>query len=146
MRLPIVPFLIAATILTAIVYLFNATSSGDRRTLDAPRLSRLADIEGIETEVAFSPDGTRCAVISSGDLWMLNLNDSTSVRLTQTPEAETFPSWSPDGRRLTFGRGPDTFALKIAEPAAPELFKAGATSLSWSPTGRLVFVKDRGLW
>src|SRR5262245_39035200 len=106
MRLPIIPIVVAAAILGGIVYLFN-TTGGDRRVLDAPRLTRLADIEGIETEVAVSPDGTRCAVIADGDLWVLSLSDSSRRRLTTTTEAESFPDWSPDGLRITFTRGND---------------------------------------
>ena len=110
MRLPIVPFLIAATLLTAVVYLFNATTP-DRRSLDVPRLTRLADIDGTETELAITPDGDRCAVVAAGDLWLLRLSDGSRRQITQTPEAESFPSWMPDGRRMTFTRGADTFVL-----------------------------------
>src|SRR5262245_25089059 len=63
MRLPIIPFLIAATILGTVVYLFNSTGSA-RRILDVPRLTRLADIDGVETEVSPSPGGARCVVVA----------------------------------------------------------------------------------
>src|ERR1051326_2902024 len=102
MRLPIIPILIAATILAAVVYLFNASGGANRRILDAPRITRLADIDGVETEVALSPDGARCAVVADGDVWLLHLADGSRVRLTQTPEHEHFPAWNPDGGRLTF--------------------------------------------
>src|SRR5215813_3230933 len=69
MRLPVVPFVIAATLLAAVWYLFNATRSGER-TLDAPHLTRLADFPGVETEVAISPDGKRLAAIVGGNLWV----------------------------------------------------------------------------
>jgi Tol biopolymer transport system component len=147
MRLPVVPLLIAASILMVVFYLFNSGGS-DRRILDAPRITDLADIDGVETEVALAPDGVRCAVVADGDLWMLNLTDGHAQRLTETTEPETAPSWSPDGKRLTFSRGADTFVIgadpKDGNPA--ETFKTNATHLSWSPTGRLAFVRDRGLW
>jgi hypothetical protein len=60
MRLPIIPFVIAATLLAAVWYLFTATRS-NQRILDVPRLNRLADIDGVETEVAITPDGSRLA-------------------------------------------------------------------------------------
>jgi Tol biopolymer transport system component len=146
MRLPIIPFLIAATILGTVVYLFNSTGSA-RRILDVPRLTRLADIDGVESEISPSPDGARCVVVSDGDLWMLNLSDSTRIRITQTPEAESSADWSPDGRQVTFTRGSDTFVLPAdATPGAGELFKANATELSWSPAGRQAFIRDRSVW
>jgi len=56
MRVPIIPFVVAAVLLAGVWYLFNTMRSG-QRTLDAPRLTRVADMEGIETEVAITPDG-----------------------------------------------------------------------------------------
>lgn len=144
MRLPIVPLLIAVTLLTGVIYLFNATAP-DRRILDVPRLTRLADIDGTETEVAITPDGDRCAVVAAGDLWLLRLSNGSRRQITQTPEAESFPSWTPDGRRFTFTRGADTFVLD-PENGSATLLKANATSLSWSPTGRIAFVRDQALW
>src|SRR5262245_23717047 len=146
MRLPIVPLVVAATLLAAVVSLFNASSGATRRILDAPKLTRLADIPGIETEVAISPDGGRCAVIADNDLWILNLSDGSQRRVTESPEKERFPAWSPDGQRLAFTRGEDTFITKPDQVQTPELFRPGATYLSWSSTGRLMYVHNGGLW
>src|SRR6185295_18663347 len=144
MRLPIIPFVVAAVLLGGAWYLFNASRSG-LRTPDVPRLARLADVEGIETEVAVTPDGTRCAVIASGDLWFLNLSNGDRKQLTRTPQPESFPNWTPDAKRITFTRGADTFAIS-PDSGAEELFRANATSLSWSATSRTTFVRDRALW
>src|SRR5262245_58899384 len=110
MRLPVIPFVIAATLLAAVWYLFNATRSGER-TLDAPHLIRLADCPGVETEVAISPDGKRLAAIVGGNLWILNLSTKEQKQLTRTDVPEAFPSWTSDGKRITFTRGSDTFAI-----------------------------------
>jgi Tol biopolymer transport system component len=148
MRLPIIPILITALLLGGILYLFNAGGGGDRKVMDAPRLSRLTDVDGVETEVAISPDGSHCAIISDGDLWMVSLSDGKKVRLTQTPEPESFPAWSPDGRRVTFSRGPDTFVVpaEAGPDTTPEIFKSDATNLSWATSGRTTYVRNRGLW
>jgi Tol biopolymer transport system component len=147
MRLPIVPFIIAAMILTVAVYLFNS-SGGDRKVLAAPRISQIADIQGIETEVAVARDGSHLGVIVDGDVWMYSLSDGKSQRVTQTPERESYPAWSPDGKRLTFTQGADTLVVTSDRAAddKPALFKSDAISMSWSPTGRLAFVRDRALW
>jgi len=99
MRLPIIPFIIAATLLGAAVYLFNSTSSG-RQTLDVPRMTRLADIDGTETEVAIAPGGNRYAVIAGGELWILDMASGSRQRVTQTAEPESFPAWTPDGEYI----------------------------------------------
>src|SRR5437867_12146635 len=116
MRLPVIPFVIAATLLAAVWYLFTAARS-NHRTLDVPRLTRLADIDGIETEVAIAPDGNRFAVIVSGDLWVLNISTGARQQITHTPELESFPAWSPDGKRIAFTRGSDTFVIDAATNA-----------------------------
>jgi Tol biopolymer transport system component len=110
MRLPVVPFIVAATLLAAAWYFFTRTRP-DHKTIDVPRLTRLADIDGIETEVAIAPDGNQYAVIVSGDLWLLNMSTGVRRQITQTLDAESFPAWTPDGKRITFTRGPDTFAI-----------------------------------
>jgi Tol biopolymer transport system component len=144
MRLPVVPFVIATTLLAAVWYLFTATRP-NHKTLDVPRLTRLADIDGIETEVAISPDGNRYSVVVSGDIWVLNVSTGVRHQITRTPEPESFPAWTPDGKRITFTRGSDTFAID-PDTGAEELFRKNATSLSWSSTSRTAFIRDRGLW
>jgi Tol biopolymer transport system component len=144
MRLPIIPAVIAAALLGAVWYLFNATRSGER-TLDVPHLARLADIEGTETEIAASGDGTRYAVISSGKLWLLNTATGERRQMTKTPEAASFPAWTPDEKRITFTRGSNTFAVSV-DGQNEELVRSNATFLSWSSANRVTFVRDRALW
>jgi Tol biopolymer transport system component len=145
MRLPVIPFVIAAALLATAWYLFNRTGSG-RRTLDAPRLMRLASVGGaIETEAAVAPDGDRIAVIASGDLWVLKPAAAERKQLTRTAEAEYFPNWTPDGKRITFTRGPAAYAID-PDTGVESLFRSNATWLSWSQSNRIAFVRDRALW
>jgi Tol biopolymer transport system component len=147
MKIPWVPLVVAATLVAVVVFLFNSMDSGSR-VFGQPRLEKLADLEGTETEVSIAPDGSRLIAVASGDLWLFNIAAGSSTRLTQTTDKESFPAWAPDGQRVTFTRGTDTFTLPASSPAPqePELFKENATSLSWSATGRLAFVRDRTLW
>jgi len=144
MRLPVIPFLIAATLLGVVWYLFYASGSR-RRILDVPRLSRLADIQGVETELAIAPDGINLAVVAEGDLWVFDSANGNQKQITHSAEAESFPHWTPDGKRITFTRGADSW---IIDPGTgkEEQFRANATQLSWSQTSRTVFVRDRALW
>jgi Tol biopolymer transport system component len=99
----------------------------------------------VETEVAIAPDGNQYAVVVSGDLWLLNMSTGGRRQITRTPEAESFPSWTPDGKRITFTRGADTFAIDV-QTGAEQVLRKNATSLSWSSTSRATFVRDRALW
>ena len=143
-RLPIVPFVIAVTLLTAVWYFLIAARS-DRKSIDVPRVTRLADIEGIETETAIAPDGNRYAVIVSGHLWLLDVLTGGRRQITHAMEAESFPAWTTDGKRITFTRGSDTFEID-PNSGSEELFRKNAASFSWSATGRTAFVRDRALW
>ncbi len=55
-----------------------------------------------------SPDGTRVARNNTAgpnrDMWIENLTNGTSVRLTQSNDNYN-PIWSPDGKWLVFARG-----------------------------------------
>jgi Tol biopolymer transport system component len=77
-----------------------------------PRL--LSDHSG---SAAWSPDGTRLAVVDErdhngdscydectiyGELYVMNADGSRPVRLTRTKVGESSPSWSPDGTRILF--------------------------------------------
>lgn len=148
MKIPWLPLIIAATLITVVVFLFNSMDSGPK-VFGQPRLERIADLEGAETEVSMAPDGTQLVAVASGDLWLFDIASGSRQRLTQTLDKESFPAWAPDGKRLTFTRGRDTFAISatpVAPPLEAELFKENATSLSWSGTGRLAFVRDQTLW
>jgi Tol biopolymer transport system component len=105
----------------------------------------LVDIDGIETEVASTPDGSRFAVVATGDLWVVNPATGDRKQLTRTAEFESAPAWMPDGRGITFTRGKDTFAAD-PETGVEKLFLPNATSLAWSHTSRTTFVRDRALW
>jgi Tol biopolymer transport system component len=58
-----------------------------------------------------SPDGTRIArqlvdpLRGNPDIWVVDLQDGSSVRVTTATGSDTLPVWSPDGRRLAYGSG-----------------------------------------
>src|SRR6266545_2482666 len=53
-----------------------------------------------------SPDGSRIALTSNGDgtpdLYLVAADGSGQLRLTRTPEEESYAGWSSDGKRLWF--------------------------------------------
>jgi eukaryotic-like serine/threonine-protein kinase len=69
-------------------------------------LMRLTFGPGLQTDVTWSPDGTRIAYASdrSGnfDIWSHPIGGGEPVQLTTSPAPDTQPSWSPDGRSIVF--------------------------------------------
>jgi len=108
-----------------------------------------------------SPDGAWVAyTVSSADsardrndsdIWMTSWDGSQSIRLTSTPEGESTPRWSPDGRYLAFvsgrqeGKGGQVWLLDRRGGEAQRLttLKGGISEFAWSPDAkRLVLVLD----
>ena len=79
--------------------------SADQESGSTPETAgarRLTDSSADQLAPAFSADGTRLIFQSNTDgnweLYTLSLADGRSQRLTDTPELEEDPSWSPDGK------------------------------------------------
>jgi TolB protein len=73
--------------------------------LDGTDMRKVA--EGFESD--WSPAGQDLVFVRDdengiGDVWMVHRNGRGLKRLTDTPETESFPSWSPDGTTIVFGR------------------------------------------
>jgi Tol biopolymer transport system component len=96
---------------------------------------------GIASDPSFSPSGEELAFSWNGrtqdnfDIYVLNIRNGKLKRLTDTPEADSSPAWSRDGRHLAFlrQRGPFTADLMLIAPEG-----GGARSLTqirWPPNG-----------
>ena len=84
---------------------FMATAQRAIRPSDIYRLKSVSDPQ-------VSPDGKWVAYVlstpdsvkdkSDADIWMINWEGTESVKLTASPDGESRPRWSPDGKYLTF--------------------------------------------
>lgn len=81
------------------------------------------------------------------NIWIVPADGSQPARpFISTPKSETFPRWSPDGRRVAFlsDRGVDGQSqiwLVGADGGGAEMLteaKAGVSSFRWSPDGRMI--------
>lgn len=118
-------------------------------------LTRLSGGDWNDITPAISPDHTQVAFASnrSGywDLYLLDLSNGEIQQLTNTPEYDAAPTWSPDGRFLAYETyledNLEIVILALAEPQQPILLSdhpAADYSPCWSPQGRtLAFVSTR---
>ena len=54
------------------------------------------------SELDLSPDGTRLAAVRGGDIWVIDIDRNTTLRLTTSPAHERAPLWAPDGASIVF--------------------------------------------
>ncbi len=86
------------------------------------------------------------------DIWMVSWDGAEQVQLTSTPEAESRPRWSPDGKYLGFVSsrlGTKDAQVWLMNRAGGEALKAtdvkgGVSDFAWSPDSkRLVLVVNQ---
>jgi len=115
--------------------------SGERRNF--------SKYPGLNTSAAVSPEGGRVAMIlskgGSPDLYVCNADGGGLKQLTATPEDESSPCWSPDGRWICYAaKTAERRALwKISpEGGVPERIHIGGvpnpSEPDWSPDGHWI--------
>lgn len=96
-----------------------------------------------------SPDGTRIAYINNGaggeyDIWVAPLDGSEGAAITDFPERDATPRWSPDGTQILFRRITDGLSeiwIMGADGTDPHrLIDNGVDSYDprWSPDGTAI--------
>ncbi len=149
------------TTFAALLALTLATSAAaQRRPVTIDDQFAVQDVAGPE----LSPDGewvtytlTTWDVAGdkrNTDLWKVRYDGSARTQLTFTPENETSPKWSPDGRFLAFlssrpgpAKGTQVWLLPSSGGEARQLtrIKGGVTSFEWAPDSRrLALVRRHG--
>jgi serine/threonine protein kinase len=75
------------------------------------------------SELDLSPDGKRLAAVRGGDIWVIDIDRDTALRLTTTPAQERAPLWAADGASIVFASdrgGRLDLYEKAVDSAAPE--------------------------
>jgi TolB protein len=105
---------------------------------------------------AVSPDGSRVAMILSKDGWtdlyVANADGSNLRRLTKSPQDESSPCWSPDGRWICYAsKESERRSLSVISPSggAPRRLTtrlaSSPTEPDWAPDGKhIAFTSQNG--
>jgi len=131
-----------------------------KRLIQVDDLHRLHDIRDLQ----ISPEGKWIAYTlssmdtaadkSDSDIWMVSWDGAQNLRVTSSPEAETAPRWSPDGRYLSFtsgrpgkAKGNQIWLLDRSGGEAQQFtdFKGRLSYYEWSPDSKklLLLMADR---
>ncbi len=123
----------------------------------APRPVSLSDLSRFQevNDPQVSPDGKWIAYTvtvadsvadkRNSDIWMVSWDGKESVHLTYSPEPESSPRWSPDGRYLSFlssrpgvAKGNQVWVLDRRGGEAYQLteLKQKVSACEWSPDGK----------
>ncbi len=129
------------------LWLFFHVSS--QAALPQMKVVPLTTLPGAEYGPALSPDGNQVAFLWDGgtpgaslDLYVKLIDAAAPLRLTNTPEDECCPTWSPEGRHIAFARSSKgaNAIFTVSAQGGPErnLANLGTKEigdLEWSPDG-----------
>ena len=126
-----------------------------KRTVNSDDLYNLKEVRDPQR----SPDGKWVAYTvaraikdtdkNDTDVWMVSWDGQQQIQVTSTPESESSPRWSPDGKYLSFlssrqgSKGSQIWLLNRAGGEAVKLtdIKGGVSEYAWSPDSKR-FVLD----
>jgi serine/threonine protein kinase len=108
-------------------------------TVDAPMKVNIGE------DLSISPDGKRLAVKRNQNLWVVELEKGTALRITST--FSQMPVWSPDGSRIAYSEGTSGLTVKPANGSgdAEGLLPGANFPSAWSPDGRFIIFVRRGV-
>ena len=117
-----------------------------RATPSMMRFSSVTSFAGVEGQPSLSPDGRQVAFVSNRDgqwdLYVTLVTGGDPIRLSNDPNLEAQPRWSPDGTTILFSRLNETGLQDIwvtpAFPGTPRRLIQNALTPAWSADGRRI--------
>jgi WD40 repeat protein len=133
-------FVASRTPSTADIYIRNSDGSGEVQITQNMRVS----------DLAWSPDGTRIGFRSDHEIYVININGSNLINVSNHPSLDSTPTWSPDSQHISFASGrngsSELFIANLGNGSIAQLTNSPNSSNvfpSWSPDGsRIAFIRS----
>ena len=153
-----IAFLSTRTYVSSGIYTMNADGSNQTKlyswTIYYPDLRCTST--NSPTLIAPSPDGEKIAFVGPGlspgeegwkeDIYLVNIDGNDLIKLTNGPERDSNPRWSPDGKKIVFASSRDGgFKIYVMDADGGNQIilnnKRNCIEPDWSPDGKkIVFV------
>jgi Tol biopolymer transport system component len=91
-----------------------------------------------------SPDGNRLAVIHRRDIWITSPDGDKPVQITETPEMENWPGWSPDGTMIHYKGVRDVYHVKPISGGEATEMPGVDPPRAWSPDSKKIAFVSNG--
>lgn len=90
----------------------------------------------------WSPDDSRIAFSHQGDIYVINVNGSDEKNLTNSPEKDEQPKFSPDGKRIAWIKGTENdttiYSMNVDGSDAQAITTVGRINdIEWTVDGRI---------
>jgi dipeptidyl-peptidase-4 len=101
--------------------------------------------------ITFDGAGKQALYIFAGDLFLLDLGSSTFSRITNTPDEEKDPQFSPDGHYVSFVRANNIYLWDLSKKRETQLTQDGSQTtlngtLTWVYWEEVFGRHDTGYW
>ena len=135
------------------IYVMNDQGGNVRRVTDTPYAPGNLSWSPDGQQIAFALDlsSTEPGKPQQVDIFVMNADGSRQRNLTQHPALDAAPTWSPDGKLLSFtstrsGNRPEIYVMEIATRKVRQLTDTagesrGAAGPAWSPDGRKILYR-----